>query len=162
MTAFEARLLGSLRAKPGRTMTDLAAELGCGRVDISRGLLWLERGRLAVRTRYRRGCDTWHPAPPAAAHGGAGAVPQPVAQLEPAARSAKPSGRDRERTRPDQCRNCGASFTSVRANNGRWSRTCSPPCRLAALDRLIQGLLATRAKLVEQIEADAGRRPGRR
>ncbi|WP_041453454.1 hypothetical protein [Anaeromyxobacter dehalogenans] len=149
MTRFETRLLKALRARPERTVSDLGAELGRGRVDVTRALLWLERDRLVVRTRYPRGCATWCAAPAAA-------------QPAPAARRSSPSRRDPERTRREECRSCGARFVAIRAHNGKFPKTCSAPCRLAALDRYIAGLQRARDTLAEQIDGDASRGPGRR
>ncbi len=56
------------------------------------------------------------------------------------------------RARSALCSSCGRPFTSVLSKQGRWSRTCSPPCRLAALDRMLSVFQAARAKLAAEIE----------
>jgi hypothetical protein len=60
--------------------------------------------------------------------------------------------------RLDTCRSCGETFTSIRAPNLRWPRTCSLPCRLAGLDRLIGALQARRAALAAELETDSSAR----
>jgi hypothetical protein len=72
------------------------------------------------------------------------------------------TGRRPERTRLDECRSCGATFVSARGTSGRWTRTCSLPCRLAALDRFLAGLAKARDTFAAQVEADRARGPGRR
>ena len=50
------------------------------------------------------------------------------------------------------CKSCGRPFLSLKGDNGRWTRTCSPPCRLAALDRMLSVLHKARARLAVEVE----------
>jgi hypothetical protein len=45
------------------------------------------------------------------------------------------------------CRSCDEKFTSVRANNGKWAKTCSVECRIAAMRRFAHVLLDQADKL---------------
>lgn len=56
-------------------------------------------------------------------------------------------------TRTKTCSTCGAPFQATKAPNGKWPATCSPQCRLAALDRLIGVLTKNRHALATRIEA---------
>lgn len=58
-------------------------------------------------------------------------------------------------TRRARCSNCGDEFVSVKSLQGRWSRTCSLVCRLAALDRMISAFEQRRAELADRIEKGA-------
>ncbi len=51
------------------------------------------------------------------------------------------------------CNSCGRPFLSTRSDKGRWTRTCSPSCRLAALDRMLSVLRKARETLAASIEA---------
>lgn len=55
-------------------------------------------------------------------------------------------------TRIAKCRTCRAEFTSERANNGKWQRTCSIGIRFA------EALTDQADKLEEQRSAKAGGR----
>ncbi len=50
------------------------------------------------------------------------------------------------------CSTCRAPFEAVKAPSGKWPATCSPECRLAALDRLIVTLIEHRRALADRIE----------
>jgi hypothetical protein len=54
------------------------------------------------------------------------------------------------------CTTCGISFVAWKTTQGRWRSTCSPPCRLEALDRLLSVLAAQRVRLAAAIEEGEG------
>ncbi len=54
-------------------------------------------------------------------------------------------------TRLAECSSCGETFRSLKSPQGRWSKTCSLPCRLDALDRMITVFQAHRRRLAERI-----------
>ena len=49
------------------------------------------------------------------------------------------------------CSGCDRAFGAKRAANGRWPRTCSARCQVAALDRMIEALQERRAALAERV-----------
>lgn len=49
------------------------------------------------------------------------------------------------------CASCRERFESVQSANGRWPTTCSLPCRLAALEKLIERLVEQRDLLAELV-----------
>ena len=55
-------------------------------------------------------------------------------------------------TRTKNCSTCSRPFEATKAPNGKWPATCSPRCRLAAIDRLIETLTKNRRALVASIE----------
>ncbi len=78
------------------------------------------------------------------------------------ARDAAEIGRHIERlTKVAKCTHCGALFTSIRAHNHRWPKTCSATCRLAKLDNLIAGLKKRRELLAAEVEKYEGGGPSR-
>ncbi len=59
-------------------------------------------------------------------------------------------------TRAKNCSTCGAPFEAVKSPKGKWPSTCSPECRLAALDRLIEVLTKKRRSLAATLGENAG------
>ena len=51
------------------------------------------------------------------------------------------------------CSSCRRPFDAIRGEkNGRWPSTCSPRCRLAALDRLLERIQTTRQELAASLD----------
>jgi len=56
----------------------------------------------------------------------------------------------RAKTKTKSCKVCGQDFKAVRGAE-RWPSTCSPPCRLVALDRFINVMVQRRDAMAAEL-----------